>query len=836
MLDASGRTIMPWRAFVGRLGLAHGLCAALLLAAAAMLAWRGAAAMPAPAAIGGALLLALLLALFAAEAERHARSFAALARSEAQLRAVIDSAPDAIFIIDDGGRLVEFNAAAERVFARARADALGREMVELLVPQRQRAAHREAMARYLAAGEADLFDRRLQLAALRADGVEFPAEVTVTPVRLDGRICFAAHLRDITGRKATEERLALLQSAVRHARDAVLITEAEPLTGDGPRIVYVNDAFAAMTGYAAEEVVGRTPRLLQGPKTDRASLERLSAGLQRRQSLRVELLNYRKDGAEFWVEIDIAPIADAEGRLTHFIAVERETTGRHRDEEELIRAKAEAEHAGKIKSQFLATMSHEMRTPLNGIVGTAELLLDTPLAADQRELALALKKSGAFLRQLVDGILDFSKMEAARLELQPVAFDPRAAAERVVEELLPQAVRKGLALAFAADAAVPARLVGDPDRFRQVLFNLVSNGIKFTDTGSVAVALSLERLDDDAAVIAIDVRDTGIGIAPEAVPLLFREFVQLDGSITRRFGGSGLGLAIVDRLVKLMGGTIAVESAPGKGSRFRVTLTLGRAAAAPAGPASGGGRRLLLAEDDEINRLIAVSALTRLGYAVDVAGNGSEAVERARGGGYALVLMDVMMPEMDGLQAARAIRALPPPAGAVPMLALSANSDYAAACAAAGMDGFLAKPVSPASLAAAVERALSAGRTAPPASLPPPGGAAFEPTRFGLLSEEIGIGPARELVEVFLGDTAERLTAMRSLVAAGERKTLERTAHSLKSSAATFGFERLAALAREIENAAAAAPEPLLLALAEAAAEALESGRRGWQGAARKAV
>ena len=839
---------MPWRARAGRhlgvgrpsraaIAIALCLCGALLLAAAAMLAWRGAAA--APAAIAIALLLAASATLFAAEAARRARPQDALARSEARLRAIVDSAPDAIFIVDDRGRLVEFNAAAERVFARARGDVLGREMVELLVPERQRAAHREAMERYLTAGKTDLFDRRLQLPAQRADGSEFPAEATVTPVRLDGRVCFAAHLHDITRRKAAEERLALLQSAVQHARDLVLIAEAEPLTGDGPRIVYVNDAFAAMTGYAADEVIGRTPRLLQGPKTDRASLERLSAGLHRRQSLRVELLNYRKDGSEFWVEIDIAPVADANGRLTHFIAVQRETTGRHRDEEELIRARAEAERAGQAKSQFLATMSHEMRTPLNGIVGAAALLLDTPLAADQRELASALQESGAFLRQLVDGVLDFSKLEAARLELRAVALDLRAVAEGAVERLRPHAARKGLALALTVDAHLPAQLVGDPDRLRQVLFNLVSNGVKFTDAGGVDVALSLERQDDDAAVIAVEVRDTGIGIAPDAVPLLFREFVQLDGSISRRFGGSGLGLAIADRLVRLMGGAIAVTSAPGKGSCFRFTLTLSRARAAAAEPpagaaASGAGRRLLLVEDDDINRLIAGSVLTKLGYAVEAAGNGREALERARGGGYALVLMDVMMPEMDGLQAARAIRALPPPAGTVPILALSANSDSATACAAAGMDGFLAKPVTPASLRAGVERLVAAAEAPPP--LPPADAAAFAPARLDLLAQEIGAGPARELVEVFLGDATERLAAMQQLAAAAERKTLERAAHSVKSAAATFGFERLAALAREIESAAAAAAAPQLRALADAAATALDDGRRAWRAAARETV
>ena len=625
--------------------------------------------------------------------------------------------------------------------------------------------------------------------------------------------------------RAGDDRRALLRAALGRARDAVIITEAAA-PGDGARILYVNDAFTRMTGYEAAEVIGRTPQLLQGPNTDRATLDRLTAALERRQSLRVELINYRKDGAEYWVEIDLTPVTDAAGRLTHVIAVERETTLSHRDEEALIRARAEAERAGRFKAQFLATMTHEMRTPLNGIIGSAALLLETPLAPEQRDLAAALKESGEFLRQLVDDVLDFATIETRNLALNAVEFDLREAAGSVIERLKPRALRKGLVLSLAVDAAVPDRLVGDPDRFRQVLFSLASNGVKFTEEGGVEVTLSLSRQDESCAVIAVAVRDTGIGIAAEAVPLLFREFVQLDGTISRRFGGSGLGLAISNRLVGLMGGSIMVESTPGKGSIFRFTVALApprAAAAAPAGAAPAeSARRLLLAEDDDTNRLIATTVLSRLGFAVEIARNGREALERAREGGYALVLMDVMMPEMDGLQATRAIRALPPPAGAVPILALTANTDLAGACAAVGMNGFVAKPFTPAGLGSAIERALGG---APPAPLSPGAGLAFDQARAQLLADEIGAAAAGELVEVFLGDATER---MRGFVGS-ERRALERAAHSIKSSAATFGFERFAAVARRLESAAATAPEAELLALIDAAADALERGRSAWR-------
>ena len=512
---------------------------------------------------------------------------------------------------------------------------------------------------------------------------------------------------------------------------------------------------------------------------------------------------------------------------------------------ELTRARGEAEHAGRVKAQFLTTMSHEMRTPVNGIIGTASLLLETPLAADQRTLAIALKESAEGLLQLVNDVLDFSKMEAAGLKLQNVAFAPRAAAEAVIDRMRPHAARKGLELALAIAADVPRRVTGDPDRFRQVLFNLVSNGIKFTEAGGVFVEMARDGSDDDRVTLVVTVRDTGIGIDPAQLPLLFQEFVQLDGSISRRFRGTGLGLALCDRLTRLMGGTISVESAPGRGSRFRFTLTVARADAADAAPASAPeasaevrrGGRLLLAEDDETNRLIATRVLTSAGYVVVSAPDGKAAVAAARAGGYDLVLMDVMMPEMDGLAATRAIRALPPPLGEVPILGLTANPEYAAAGGDAGMTGFVSKPFTPADLKESVAAALAHVAAAPRASAAlvrraaEDAAALFDPTRLRALTDEIGAASARDLVEIFLADSEQRLVQMRRLAGGGEgdAKALARAAHSIKSSAATFGFERLAALARAIESAPAA---EATASLVDSAAAALAGGRSAWKEAA----
>ena len=408
----------------------------------------------------------------------------------------------------------------------------------------------------------------------------------------------------------------------------------------------------------------------------------------------------------------VVHVTDRRTREGGVVSVYHDVTAAER---KLAQAKANAEAANQAKSQFLATMSHEIRTPLNAVLGLNELMLHSPLDSQQRRHAELIGSSGRLLLALINDILDVSRIEAGHLQLTSAPFSVRMAAEGVVALMRERAVAKGLALRLEFAPNEDALIQGDAIRIQQILFNLVGNAIKFTDQGTVQVSVAVEPGAGRALTLQLTVSDTGIGIPESAMPTLFDRFTQADSTTMRRYGGSGLGLAITREIVQMMGGTVAATSTPGLGSRFAISIPsrfVDRSEVVPAAAESGAAEkarpalRILVAEDNDVNQILINAVLARMGHVVHLVANGQLAVEAVRRGDYDLVLMDLQMPGMDGMEATQAIRALGDLRASVPIIAMTANAfeEDRHACLAAGMDDYVAKPIDVEHLARAIAR------------------------------------------------------------------------------------------------------------------------------------
>ncbi|MBL9216758.1 MAG: PAS domain-containing protein, partial [Opitutaceae bacterium] len=462
---------------------------------------------------------------------------------------------------------------------------------------------------------------------------QLAAERTSAELRLENEERRRAELA-LRASQAETRKLSLVAS---RTDNAVVITDA------AGRIEWANESYLRLTGRPLAAVAGRPlTDFLAGADHDPGAPGRVAAAFAAPAPVTTDAVQLSADDRRRHVHLDVQPVRDDAGRVTHFIAIATDVTARVETEHELRRAKAEADAASRAKSEFLASLSHEVRTPLNGVIGMTSLLLDTELTAEQRECVATIRSSGDALLAIINEILDFSTIESGRIALERQPFELAPCLDEALDIFAAQAAAKGLRLARRVDPRTPAWIVGDVTRLRQVLVNLLNNAVKFTPAGSVTVEVGPAEPGVPPAggrfLLDFRVVDTGIGLPPDRLGELFRPFSQLDSSSTRRYGGTGLGLAICARLCRLMGGSIEARVNPGSGSTFHFCIQTepaaapGPAAAAPSGssaplPPAGGAIEILLVEDNPVNQRVALRHLERLGHRADAVGNGLEAVQ-----------------------------------------------------------------------------------------------------------------------------------------------------------------------------------------------------------------
>jgi PAS domain S-box-containing protein len=513
---------------------------------------------------------------------------------------------------------------------------------------------------------------------------------------------------EIEKRNDREHQLRKLSQLVEQSPESMVITDLQG------QIEYVNDSFVRVSGYTHEDLMGKNPRMLQSGRTPPETYRAMWTALRQGLPWSGEFCNRRKDGSEYIEFAIISPIREADGSISHYVAIKEDVTekkrmGRELDQhrhhlEELVASRTaelvverdRTAAAARVKGDFLANMSHEIRTPINAVIGFANLCLQLDLPARGRDYVSKISISAESLLGVVNDVLDVSKMEAGKLEMECIEFDFGEVLERVSNLFKLKAVEKGVELAIGSAPEVPERLMGDPFRLGQVLINLMSNALKFTNAGSISLVVETLTTEPEAVTLSFAVRDSGIGMAPQQLSTLFTAFTQADSSVTRKYGGTGLGLTISKQLVERMHGEIHVESDAGVGTCFSFTARFGLArdaASAPAHPQGLTGRRVLVVEDNDVMRTLLSRNAADFGCEVEALASGEAALARLQGGArFDLMLLDWHLPGLDGLATARSLRTVGNP---IPIILITGGEPEVARAKTGKGDiqGILSKPV-----------------------------------------------------------------------------------------------------------------------------------------------
>ncbi|KQY29651.1 histidine kinase [Caulobacter sp. Root1455] len=748
----------------------------------------------------------------------------ALLKAGALQSAIFNSANFSSIATDAKGVIQIFNVGAERMLGYTAAEVMNTITPADISDPQELVARARALSAELATSIEPGFEALVfkasrgiediyELTYIRKDGTRFPAVVSVTALR-DAAGAIIGYLligTDNTARKLVEEQQKRSDQRLRDQQfytrsliesniDALITTDPAGIITD------VNKQTEALTGSTRDELIGAPFKdCFTDPERAEAGIKRV---LAEKSLTDYELTVRSRDGKQTVVSYNATTFYDRGRTLQGVFAAARDVTERKRVEAELQQAKAHAESASATKSDFLASMSHEIRTPMNAVMGIADLLAKTTLTPEQDKYVQIFRRSGDNLLNLINDILDLSKVEASQLDLEQTGFSLSDHLEKAIEMVSAKAQEKGLTLTCAIAPGVSNDLVGDPTRLRQVLLNLLGNAIKFTEAGEVALKVERDLDGRVPTALRFSVSDTGIGIADDKLGRVFERFTQADSSTTRRFGGSGLGLTISKRLVELMGGRIGVTSVVGQGSvfEFSVPFEVWAAANRPVSAPVGHGPeaplpplRILMAEDSADNCTIALAYLEDTPYLIDVAETGLIACEMFKAGHYDLLLMDRQMPVMDGLTATRAIRAWekahdrqPTPIIALTASALKGDRET---CLAAGCTAYLTKPIKQDVLLQAIKDYSAV-------SPPLPQGA--DPSTDVVEAPKPWRPSARLAARVpaYLESCREHVVAMGDALNRDDFEAVILLGHNMRGSGGAFGFLAITDFGASLEQAA----------------------------------